>query len=395
MLDHNLIVLSSSAWASPIVVVKKEDGQDRLCIDYRKVNQVTVPDNFPLPRVIDCLDTIGNSQFISKIDLMKGYWQVKLSHRAQKISAFVTPDGFYECAVMPFGMRNAASTFQRLMNLVTKDIPNCVVYLDDVVIFTDSWERHLEILKLLFESLREANLVLNLKKCDSVKGRVTYLGHQIGHGIVVPKSKNVEAISNFPVPINKKQIMRFLGMTGYFRRFIPNYSTIASPLTNLLKKSVNFTWDEDCDTAFNHLKAVLMHNPVLKAPDFSKSFSVAVDASDSGVGGVLLQKKDNNIWHPIAYFSKKLSPCQSRYSTIEKELLAIVMTLKHFEVYIGNKGTTVVLTDHNPLKYLYRVKNSNRRLMRWSLELQDYNIDVQHIKGKDNVLADSLSRVYQ
>ena len=138
-----------------------------------------------------------------------------------------------------------------------------------------------------------------------------------------------------------------------------------------------------------------MHNPVLKAPDFSNTFSVAVDALDSGVGGVLLQKEDNNVLHPIAYFSKKLSPCQCHYSTIEKELLATVMTLKHFEVYIGNKGTTVVLTDHNPLKYLYRVKNSNRRPMRWSLELQDYNIDVQHIKGKGNVLADSLSRTYQ
>ena len=143
------------------------------------------------------------------------------------------------------------------------------------------------------------------------------------------------------------------------------------------------------------VKAVVMHNPVLKASCFSKSFSVAVDASDSGVGGVLLQKEDNNVLHPIAYFSKKLSPCQSRYPAIEKELLAIVMTLKHFEVYIGNKGTTVVLTDHNPLKYLYKVKNSNRRLMRWSLELQDYNSDIQHIKGKENVLADSLSRIYQ
>ncbi|XP_068221744.1 uncharacterized protein [Palaemon carinicauda] len=391
MLDNGLIVPSESDWCSPIVLVKKEDGSDRLCIDFRKVNSVTKQSNFPLPRIEDCLDKIGNAKFISKLDLAKGYWQVPLSSRAQKISAFITPFGSYEPKVMAFGLRNAASTFQRLMNRVLNGIDNCVVYLDDLVIFSDTWEQHLRILAKVLSALEKAKLVLNLKKCEFGKTSITYLGHKVGLGKICPKDGNIEAIINFPIPTSKKQAMRFIGMISYFRRFVPNFSEISAPITNLFKKGRSFVFDNDCIEAFNKLKAIMIHEPVLMLPDFSKEFNLAIDASDIGIGGVLLQEV-NGIKHPVAYYSKKLNKAQQNYSTIEKELLSLVSTLQHFEIYVRSGHVLTVYTDHNPLVYLDRFKNKNKRLMRWSLELQDYDLKIVHIKGKNNVIADSLSR---
>ena len=391
MLDNDLIVPSESEWSSPVVLVKKEDGSDRLCIDFRKVNGVSKQTNFPLPRIEDCLDKIGNAKFISKLDLAKGYWQVPLSERARKISAFTTPFGSYEPKVMAFGLRNAACTFQKLMNKVLNGIPNCVVYLDDVVIFADTWEEHLEILEAILKALNNANLVLNLKKCEFGKTFITYLGHKVGLGNLQPKDGNIEAIRNFPIPKNKKQAMRFIGMVSYFRRFVPNFSHISAPITNLFKKGNNFDFNEECVHAFNKLKAIMIHKPILRMPDFDKGFKLAVDASDFGVGAVLLQEMDGYDL-PVAYYSKKLNQAQQHYSTIEKELLGLVSALQHFEVYAQSDSVLTILTDHNPLVYLERFRNKNKRLMRWSIELQDYNLEIVHIKGRDNVLADGLSR---
>ena len=392
MLDHKLATPSISPWASPVVLVKKEDNQHRLCIDYRKVNAITKPDNFPLPRVIDCLDQIGNAKFISKIDLLKGYWQVPLSEGAREVSAFVTPSGAYECLVMPFGMRNAASTFQRLMSKIINNIKGCVVYLDDLVIFSDTWEEHLDILRKILQAINDAGLVINLRKCEFCKARVTYLGHQIGLGTICPKESNIEAILEFPVPKNKKEAMRFVGMIGYFRRFIPNFSDIAAPITALFKKNVVFNFDGECMDSFNKLKSVIINRPVLYPPNFSESFSLTIDASDLGVGAVLFQNV-HGVEHPVSYFSKKLNKHQVNYSTIEKELLALILALQHYEIYVGNSISPVaVFSDHNPLQFLNKFKNKNRRLTRWSLELQDYNLEIKHVKGKDNLVADALSR---
>ena len=392
MLKHNLITPSKSPWSSPVVLVKKEDGQPRLCFDYRKVNKVTRHDSFPLPRIDDCIDRIGNAMFISKLDLLKGYWQVALSPQAQEISAFITCDGLYECKVMPFGMRNSAATFQRLMTLILQDIPGCAVYIDDIVISSDSWEEHCDTLDKVFEAIKNAGLVINIKKCEFAKASVTYLGHKIGHGRIAPKQSNVESILKFPCPKNAREVKSFLGLAGYYRRFVQNFSDIVHPLTLLLKKKSKFVWDEACDSAFNKIKAVITSYPILRSPDFSKPFALAVDASDYGVGAVLFQDFDNE-QHPVAFFSKKLNAAQQNYSTIEKEALSLVLAYSHFEIYLSSsKGPIQVYTDHNPLTFINKFRGKNARLTRWSIFFQDKNLEIHHIKGSLNVVPDRLSR---
>ena len=289
MLEHDLIEPSQSAWSSPVVLMPKPDGGQRLCIDLRKVNSVHKSDSHPIPRLVDCIDQVGRAKYMTKIDLLKGYWQVPLSDKAKEISAFVTPDGLYQCKVMPFGMKGAPATFQRLMNQVISGLPNCVAYIDDVLVFSDTWEEHLQHLRDLFTRLREANLVINLKKTVFAKATVTYLGHVVGQGQVLPDKAKVQAIVEFPAPKSKRELLRFLGLSGFYRNFCTNLGTVAAPLTDLLKSKVKFLWTEACEQAFRKLKAILANEPVLKAPDFAKAFKLAVDASDVGVGAVLLQ----------------------------------------------------------------------------------------------------------
>ncbi|XP_068206239.1 uncharacterized protein [Palaemon carinicauda] len=396
MLDHGLVEPSFSPWSSPVVLVKKEGGEHRLCFDYRKVNSLTKTDSFPLPRVEDCIDRVGSAKYISKFDLLKGYWQVGLSPRARKISAFVTGDRLYECKVMPFGVKNAAATFQRLMNFITCDLEGCVVYIDDLIIYSDDWETHLKRIRALFEILRKAGLVVNLRKSDFAQAKVIYLGHEIGLGKVAPKKANVEAISGFPAPQNRRGVRRFLGMVGYYRRFVKNFSDIAHPLTNLLKKDVKFIWDEQCQESFDKLKASLMTFPLLRSPDFSLPFCLATDVSDVGLGAVLLQRLPDGTTHTVAYFSKKLLPAERKYSTLEKEALCLVKALLHFELYLSSSPAPIdVLTDHNPLIFINKLKNKNQRILRWNLILQEYNLNIRHISGKSNVVPDTLSRAFE
>ncbi len=393
MEEIGVIEQGSSEWSSPLVPVPKPDFTVRPCIDYRKVNNVTKTDAYPIPRLEDCIDKIGSAQFVSKFDLLKGYWQVPLTERAKEVSAFVTPECLYRCQVLPFGMKNAPATFQRLMNLVTSGLQNTVTYLDDVVCYSSSWSDHIEHMRKLFERLQEAGLVINLPKCEIGKGQVTYLGHQVGQGCVRPRTAKVQAILDLPAPKSKHQLMRVLGMCGFYRRFVPNFAAVTAPLTNLLKKGVKFSWSADSQQALEMIKAVLASEPVLVAPDFSAPFKLAVDACDVGVGAVLLQTDGSGIDKPVAYFSKKLNRHQKRYSTIEKEALALVLAVQHFEVYISSAGGDLeVLTDHNPLTFLAKFKTSSQRVFRWSLILQPYSLRVKHLPGKENVIADTLSR---
>lgn len=318
-----------------------------------------------------------------------------LTPRASEISAFVTPDNFLQYSVMAFGMRNAPATFQRLMRHVLSGVTNCEAYLDDVVIYSASWEDHLNSLNQVFSRLSEASLTLNLVKCEFAKAVVTYLGKKVGQGQVRPVEEKVAAILNFPIPTNKRELRRFLGMAGYYRSFCKNFASVVVPLTDLLSTSRKFVWSHDCNSAFNAAKDLLCHAPVLSAPNFALPFKLQVDASSSGAGAVLLQEDSAGVEHPVSYFSKKFAKCQQRYSTIEKEALALLLALQHFEVYLGsNCNPVVVYTDHNPLVFLWRMCNSNQRLMRWSLIIQEYNLDIQHRKGSENIVADALSRVY-
>lgn len=391
--ENNLAHPSSSAWSSPCLLVPKPDSTVRFCTDYRKVNKITVPDSFPMPRVDDCIDTIGSANYVSKLDLLKGYWQVPLTDRASEISAFVTPDSFMQYTVMAFGMRNAPATFQRLVNQVFAGVPNCTAYLDDVVTYSSTWPEHMALLRTMFQRLADASLTLNLAKCEFGKAKVTYLGKVVGGGEVRPLEGKVVAILDFPAPTTRRELRRFLGMTGYYRGFCRNFSIVAAPLTDLISPSVPFLWSKECQVAFESCKALLCSAPVLKAPDFSIPFSIEVDASGLGAGAVLTQHDADGLVHPVAYFSKKFNNSQKRYSTIEQETLALLLALQFFDVYVGSSSVPVVVfTDHNPLVFLDRMFNHNQRLMRWALVLQSYNIVIRHKKGSDNVLADALSR---
>ncbi len=364
-----------------------------MCTDYRKLNNVTKADTFPIPRIDDCVDKIGTAKYVSKFDLLKGFWQIPLTERAKEVSAFVTPKGLYQYKVMPFGMRNSPATFQRLINSVIADIEGCEGYIDDVVIYSDTWEEHLMIMRKFFKRLSEANLTINLIKSEFGCGHVTYLGHVVGQGQVKPVEAKVEAISMFPQPASKKHVMRFLGMAGYYRKFCPNFSAITEPLTRLLQKNVKFHWTEQCQFAFEQLKAMLQRAPVLSAPDFTRPFKLAVDASDVAAGGVLLQEDQDGIDHPVCYFSRKFNKNQKNYSTIEKECLALILALQHFNVYVSSTEVPlIVYSDHNPLVFLHKLKDKNQRLLRWSLILSEYNMKITHIKGRDNLIADCLSR---
>ena len=392
MLEHKIAEPSCSSWASPCVLVGKPDKTFRPCTDFRKVNNITKPDSYPLPRMEDCVDQVGAAKYVSKFDLLKGYWQVPLSKRAQDIAAFITPSGLYSYTVMPFGLRNAPATFQRLMNRVVAGLKGCAVYLDDVVIYSETWAEHVDQIRALFERLAWANLTINIAKCEFAKGTVTYLGKVVGQGQVCPVRAKVIAIDQFPTPTTKKELMRFLGMVGYYRGFCKNFSTVVVPLTNLLRAKVKFDWSPQCELAFVNVKNLISSAPVLAAPRLGDPFQLQVDASNLGTGAALLQAGPDGIEHPVGFFSRKFNSYQLNYSIIEKEALALIWALQHFEVYVGGGRTLVVYTDHNPLTFLHSLQNPNQRLMRWCLFLQPFNLDIRHIKGSENIVADALSR---
>ena len=394
LLEHGIATPSKSPWASPCLLVPKEDGSTRFCTDYRKVNNVTVKDSYPLPLIDDLIDSVGQARFVTKIDLLKGYYQVALTDRAKLISAFITPFGLFQYEVMPFGLTNAPSTFQRLINYTIQGLEGVYCYLDDILVTSQSWEEHFMRLEELFKRLKKASLTINLKKSTFSKATVTYLGHIVGNGIIRPKAANIEAVLKYPVPTTRKSLQRFLGLASYYRRFCKNFSSVASPLTSLTSSKVNFSWNDDCQASFDQLKLLLCNDPILMSPDFNKTFILQVDACDSGAGGVLLQESSDGVLHPVSYTSSKFKKHQRSYSTIEKETLSLVLSLQKFECYLQGTREILVYTDHNPLTFIEKMKTHNQRLLRWALFLQKFNLKVCHIKGKDNVIADALSRVH-
>lgn len=394
LLKHGFAKHSSSAWSSPCLIEGKPDGSPRFITDYRKVNAITIADSYPLPCMEDCVDNLGPAKYVSKLDLLKGYWQVPLTEKASEISAFVTPDYFLQYTVMAFGMCNAPATFQRLVNLVLQGVSNCNAYLDDLIIHTATWEDHIKTLEQVFIRLAKASLTLNLAKCEFGKAKVIYLGREVGQGQVRPVEAKITAIDAYPAPSTRRELRRFLGMAGYYRSFCRNFSTVVLPLTNLLSPKVEYTWTSECHNAFESIKSLLCHAPVLGAPDSSRPYKLEIDASAVGAGAVLLQEDSTGIDHPISYFSRKFNKYQLRYSTIEKETLSLLLALQHFEVYLGSTSVPVIVfTDHNPLVFLSRMYNHNQRLMRWALMVQDFNLEIRHKKGSENVFADALSRM--
>ncbi len=393
MLEMGVIEESRSDWASPIVLVPKTDGSVRFCVDYRKVNAVSKFDAYPMPRVDELLDRLGTARFYSTLDLTKGYWQIPLSPLSKEKSAFTTPFGLHQFVTLPFGLFGAPATFQRLMDKILRPhTAYAAAYLDDIIIYSQDWQRHMVHLREVLRALRGAGLTANPKKCAIGRVEVRYLGFHLGHGQVRPQIDKTAAIAACPRPKTKKEVRQFLGLAGYYRRFVPDYSELTSPLTDLTKKEVPDTvpWTERCQQVFTQVKAALCGGPLLHSPDFSLPFLLQTDASDRGLGAVLTQEIGGEE-RPVLYISRKLSKRETMYSTIEKECLAIRWTVLTLRYYLLGREFTLC-SDHAPLQWLHRMKDTNARITRWYLALQPFKFKVIHRPGTQMTVADFLSR---
>lgn len=398
MLKQGIIKESNSPYNSPLwIVAKKIDNSKvqkwRIVIDYRKINEISIDDKFPIPNIENILDKLGKAQYFSTIDLAKGFHQILVRQEDQRKTAFSTPSGHYEYIRMPFGLKNAPSTFQRLMNSVLREHINkiCVVYMDDILIFSTSIQEHMTSINTIFKKLRQANLKLQIDKCKFFCKETEYLGHILTSDGIKPNPNKIEDIIKLNLPNTQKQIKSFLGITGYYRKFIKDYAKIAQPMTKYLKLNSKINkLDPSYIHAFEQLKSLITSHPILKYPDFNKSFKINTDASNYAIGAVLLQDG-----HPISYASRTLNTHETRYSTTEKELLAVVWAVKYFRPYLYGKSFELE-TDHQALKWLhtkYLGKDLNPRLQRWILSLGEYNIKMEYLKGKENRIADFLSRI--
>src|SRR6266498_3819471 len=395
MLKEGIIKKSKSPWASPVVLVSKKDGSIRFCVDYKKVNDLTIVDAHPLPIVNDTVDKIGGKKYYTSIDLASNYWQVEIDENSQDIIAFVTPWGLYQFNVMLFGLTNAPATFQRLMNYVLHDYLNdfVVVYLDDILICSDTFKEHLAHLRKVFIKLQEANLVIKLKKCKFGQRKIKFLGHTIRIDELRIDPENIEKIINYPIPTDVTGVRKFMGLCNYYRKFVKDLSKFSKPLRCLLKKNVKFLWGPKEQETFEKLKKILTEASVLLFPNFDKPFVLGTDASLKGLEAVLEQEDENGNLRPVAYASRSLIPAEKNYHTTDLECLAIIWSVKHFHKYLINKPFKI-FTDHSALKSLQKILELTRRRARWIMKLQQYNYTIEHRFEKKNQNADALLRLF-
>jgi len=394
MTELGVIEPSNAPFSSPITLILKKDSSVRFCIDFRQLNKVTVFDAEPMPNIEAVFSKVAGYKYFSRLDLSKGYWQVPMSQDAKKYTAFETPQGLFQFKVMPFGLVNAPATFCRLMRKVLKGMDNADSFVDDILLFTHTWEEHLSVLRELLTRLRSAQLTARPSKCSIGYTNIECLGHVISENTKLkPHPDKLEAVKNAPRPKTKKQLRSFLGLVGFYRKFVPNFAAVAVPLTDLTKKGLpnSISWGTSQEKAFNTLKGMLVRSPILKLPELDEPFVLRTDASDVGLGAILLQEQDGDQL-PVAYASRKLLPREQNYAVIEKECLAVVWGINKFHRYLFGKQF-VLETDHQPLIYLNKAKVANARLMRWALQLQPYRFRIEAIRGRDNVGADYLSRL--
>ena len=326
----------------------------------------------------------------SKLDLTKGYWQISMHPDSVEKTAFMTPDGAYEFVKLPFGLKNSAASFNRLMRLVLGDMEGVGCYVDDVCMFSVTWKDHMELITQVFRRLRKAGLTIRPSKCMIGYEDVEFVGHLIGVDTLTARREKVNEVMALRSPQSKREVRAFLAMAGYYARFIPRFADLAYPLTQLTKKEVVFKWGKEKEDAFQSIKTCLSQEPVLRIVDFKRKMFVQTDASDVGIGAALLQEYDGH-FHPVRFVSRKLKAAEQNYSTIEKEGLAIVWSIEKLAVYLYGRDF-VILTDHRPLTFIQSSRMNNSRVMRWSMFLQDWSFHIESIKGVDNVIADYLSR---
>ena len=406
MLDLGAIRPSNSPWDSAIVLVRKKDGRLRFCIDLRKLNNRMVKDAYSLPRIESILDSLGGAQIFSTLDLKAGYWQVEMAEECKAYTAFTCgPLGFYECDTMPFGATNAPATFQRLMHdcLGELNMNWCIIYLDDIIIFSDTKEEHLKRLEAVFQKLCTAGLKLKPSKCFFFREEIEYLGHVVSGKGISTNPKKIEAVSKWPTPKTVYDVRSFLGFVGYYRRFIKNFSRITKPIREVITglenqskraaKKTYIQWTDAANAAFEHLKTMCISTPILAYPDYQLSFALHTDSSTDGLGAVLYQKQDGKM-RVIAYASRSVSKAESNYPAHKLEFLALKWAVcEKFHEYLYGSKSFEVFTDNNPLTYVLTSAKLDACGQRWVAKLVNYNFSIRYKCGVSNTEADVLSRI--
>lgn len=387
---------SASGWNNPMVAVRKPSGKIRLCLDARKLNGVTKKDAYPTQQMNRILSRLTGTKVLSAIDFSDAYLQVELDEQSQEKTAFsISGKGYFAYCRMPFGLCNSGATLCRLVDSVIGcDLePNVFIYLDDIIVATDTFEEHIKMLATIADRLTKAGLTISPEKSRFCMKRLSYLGYIIDENGIQPDPMKIDSVCNYPVPKTVKDVRRLVGLAGWYRRFIPNFSTITAPLSELTKKGRKFEWTKEADEAMATIKKILISAPVLANPDYSKKFIIQTDASDIGMGGLLVQGEgaDERV---IAYTSAKFTATQRNYQTTERECLAVITAIEKFRPYIEGAHFTVV-TDHASLLWLKNLKDPTGRLCRWALRLQPYNFDLVHRRGSQMVVADALSRAVE
>ena len=406
MLDLGAIRPSNSPWASAIVLVRKKDGRLRFCIDLRRLNNRTVKDAYSLPRIESILDSLGGAQIFSTLDLKAGYWQVEMAEECKAYTAFTCgPLGFYECDTMPFGATNAPATFQRLMHDCLGDLNMnwCIVYLDDIIIFSDTKEEHIKRLEAVFQKLMAAGLKLKPTKCFFFRDEIEYLGHVVSGKGISTNPKKIEAVTKWPTPKTVYDVRSFLGFVGYYRQFIKNFSKITKPIREVITglenqskraaKKTYIEWTDLANAAFDNLKTMCVSTPILAYPDYQLPFTLHTDSSTDGLGAVLYQKQDGK-QRVIAYASRSVSKAESNYPAHKLEFLALKWAVcEKFHEYLYGTKPFEVFTDNNPLTYVLTSAKLDACGQRWVAKLANYNFSIKYRCGVSNTEADALSRI--
>ena len=380
MLDNGVICESKSPWASPVVMRDKKDDTKRFCCNYQALNEITKKDRYPLPRVDDCLDELAGSYYYTCLDMATGFWQIKVRERDREKTAFISPSGLFEFQVMPFGLCNAPSTFQRAMDHVLAGLKwrTCIVYVDDILVFSATFEGHLKDLAEVLERCRQHNLKLKPAKCIIASEELKYLGYVVKRGGLAVDPEKVRAVRDLAPPTNRTLLKSFLGLTSYYRRFIRAYAEATEPLYRLLRgKPETFVWATEQQEAFEKIKTALTTAPLLVHPDWTKPFKLQTDASDYAIGAVLSQEDDEARERVVSYASRQLTADERKYDTREKELLAVVWGCETHAKYLGQRPF-VIETDHANLKWLMKRDPPRGRLARWVLRLQAFDMQIKH-----------------
>ena len=393
MLREGIIEESSSPYSFPLLVVPKKNGKKRVVVDFRALNEATIRNSYPLPHIHHILDQLKDANYVSSLDLLSGFLQIPLDPESKQYCAFSLKNNHYQYCRMPFGLHSSPATFQAIMNRVLKSViyKFAYVYLDDVLVVSKTFEQHLQHLEEVFQLLFEAGFKINWEKSHLGFPEIEYLGFVVGGGNIKVSSSKTEAIESFPTPRSCKQLRSFLGLANWYRRFIPDMATISAPLTKLLHKDVPFVWTNEHEEAISAIKQCLIEAPKLYCPDFNKQFEIWSDCSDVGIGGVILQRDEKGAENVVAFTSRVLNKAERNYSVTERECLAIIHCLETFRPYIDSVHCKV-MTDHASLTWLWNIKQPTGRIARWIVRLSQFDISIEHRKGKLMTVPDTLSR---